>query len=810
PVLDPMCGSGTFLIEAAEIAAGLHPGRSRQFAFEQLAWRTDPPRGALIIAGSTGSTPASLTLMQAALELPRGRVVLPGLDTDASPQDWDAIAGVANHHQSALAATLKAFGTPASTVPTWPTSTDAGADAARNRLIHEALAPADLTGDWRERIESLAAGQAPGAAVAEALSGFTLIEADDEAHEAQLAALLLRAGLETGDGHIALVTPDMDLARRVTALMQRWSVDVEPSAGMPLMRTGQGLALSQVLAWWQAPDDPVHVAALVKSPLLAEPLDGADRLERNVLRGPKRWTSLAGLAARCEPGSPERALVETLAAATEAASGPAQRSGLDWAEALAGLVQALGLTEPLWRGQAGQAAAKLIDDTASLLDAFADHTLAVFAEMVAVRAAGVVVAPATPGHPRLSIWGPLEARLQSADHLVLAGLNEDVWPHRPGADPFLPAHFKAALGLPDPEERMGLMAHDFAGLACAPKVTCLYAQRRGDAPAVGSRWIWRLKTLVKGAGADGALDPAPGTDPRPWADALWAVPEHLKKPSNFAEPRPKPPLEARPARLSVTRIDWLQRDPYAIYAQSVLRLSPLDPLAKPIGPAERGTAIHAALEKVGKGQIPAETEALSVAIEAALADAGMEPAALAASGAVTRQTAAWCLDWLAGRAPQVSAVDAEVRGQLDFTIAGASFALSATADRIERLGDGLAILDFKTGAPPSNDQIEAGLAQQMPLQALIAQSGGFAGVASAPVTELVYVAFKAKPSVSVISADPAELVVAAKDGLTRLIAAYRNPDQAFPSAPRVQFVGYDYGYNRLARRAEWMAETSDE
>jgi putative N6-adenine-specific DNA methylase len=37
PVLDPMCGSGTFVIEAAEIAAGLKPGRSRHFAFEQLA-----------------------------------------------------------------------------------------------------------------------------------------------------------------------------------------------------------------------------------------------------------------------------------------------------------------------------------------------------------------------------------------------------------------------------------------------------------------------------------------------------------------------------------------------------------------------------------------------------------------------------------------------------------------------------------------------------------------------------------------------------------------------------------------------------
>jgi len=37
PVVDPMCGSGTFVIEAAELARGLAPGRSRGFAFERLA-----------------------------------------------------------------------------------------------------------------------------------------------------------------------------------------------------------------------------------------------------------------------------------------------------------------------------------------------------------------------------------------------------------------------------------------------------------------------------------------------------------------------------------------------------------------------------------------------------------------------------------------------------------------------------------------------------------------------------------------------------------------------------------------------------
>jgi putative N6-adenine-specific DNA methylase len=51
PVVDPMCGSGTFPIEAAEIAAGLAPGRDRAFAFELLAG-FDPAAWAALRAGA--------------------------------------------------------------------------------------------------------------------------------------------------------------------------------------------------------------------------------------------------------------------------------------------------------------------------------------------------------------------------------------------------------------------------------------------------------------------------------------------------------------------------------------------------------------------------------------------------------------------------------------------------------------------------------------------------------------------------------------------------------------------------------------
>lgn len=57
PVVDPMCGSGTFVIEAAEIAAGLNPGRTRHFAFEQLA-NFDAARWQAMQAADTFRQPA--------------------------------------------------------------------------------------------------------------------------------------------------------------------------------------------------------------------------------------------------------------------------------------------------------------------------------------------------------------------------------------------------------------------------------------------------------------------------------------------------------------------------------------------------------------------------------------------------------------------------------------------------------------------------------------------------------------------------------------------------------------------------------
>ena len=236
-----------------------------------------PPNGPFIIAGSTGATPSTRALMQAAINIPQGIIVLPGLDRDAPPTMWEEIiersdiqqSGEPDHPQFSLAGTLRHLGLEAAKIPLWPDiDADAMADA-RRRLVHESLAPASQTADWLERLNEMAAPEDKSQFASKALSGLTILEAADEAEEALLGALLLRETLETTGETAALITPDAGLARQVSALLKRWDVHVPPSGGIPLGRTPAGALVLLALRWAQDTGDPVALAALLKHEYLA-------------------------------------------------------------------------------------------------------------------------------------------------------------------------------------------------------------------------------------------------------------------------------------------------------------------------------------------------------------------------------------------------------------------------------------------------------------------------------------------------------------------------------------------------------------
>lgn len=813
------------------------PFRERLNAASALAghWRAEPPAGPVIIAGSTGATPPGRILMRAVLGLPKGLVVLPGFDQGLTDDQWAEIAASPGHPQNTLIRTLQALGRAPGDVAGWPGLSETAQAKARARLIHEALAPAAATSDWRETLEGLAgaSGQDIDAFVSDGLEGLSVVEAPNEAAEAEAAALLMRETLQTPGETAALVTPDAGLARRVSALLGRWGVQVPPSAPVPLGRTPAGSLIGLCARWAADPGEPAAMAAVLQHAFVRRRMDSR-KLDLYFLRGPRRWKSLDDLAASIEirdtlePYPPFQPADQVEAAAlvrrirdifddTQAdLSGVAAINAEDAARRIAALAGEISETPMPWAGEDGAGASTLLQRLAELGPYLGEMPPEAFADLVDAEAANLKVQTGDAEHPRLSIWGPLESRLQSADRLILAGLNENVWPERPPADAFLPRRFRAPLGLNDPEERMGLSAHDFAQLASAPKVVMLYTARRDDSPAVASRWVWRLRTVAEAAFGDRTDDVVKGAA-APLMDWVRALQRQAIGTLNgfSAEPRPmRRTPEHWPARLSVTRIDRLQRDPYSLWAEDILGLKQVDVLGAPLASNLRGTAIHAALEAFEAEGVPKDADSLLRLIRGELRKTGEPDFVWEGRRAIWEDVADWYLDWRRQR--DISGLlRLEARGRLELEIGGMPFILSATADRIERTATGgLVIVDFKTGLPPSDTAISAGFDQQMPLQAIIAAGGGFEGVPAGPIEAAEYVAVRGRPDARRVGESSrsqktlAEMVTDAGEGLVRLIGAYRSPDAVFASAPRVQFVKYDYGYNLLARRAEWNRDAA--
>jgi ATP-dependent helicase/nuclease subunit B len=509
-------------------------------------------------------------------------------------------------------------------------------------------------------------------------------------------------------------------------------------------------------------------------------LDDADRLLAHLQRV---LTQAAGAytGGDATPGEAARALVQAIEALAEGPEG--------------------GALGALWSGADGEAAAgvmaALIDDS----DGLPETSPRQFADLVEILLSGETVRVGGGVHPRLRILGALEARMVRADLLVLAGLEEGVWP---AARPM-----RKAAGLPPPERRIGLSAHDFAQAACADEVILLYSERRGGAPAVASRWLWRLNTLARGAGAQIPSRP----DLVDWARALDAPIEPAPPALRTApRPRPRPPLAARPIELPVTGVERWVRDPYAIYAGRILKLRVLERPDEPVDARIRGTAIHAAFERFALDHpdaLPAQAEALFARLLVeALVEAGAPPGRLPREAALAANVAPWVVDLERRRRPGAKLL-IEQSGRHSFEMNGRPFTVTAKADRIEQHAGGAHILDFKTGAPPSKKQVESGLSPQLTLTAAILHFGGFAGIGAIPPGELVYVAVSGgrTPGREEIRASGGEslaLALEAYEGLRRRVAHFQDEATPYVSWAAPQFIDQHGGdYDHLARLWEW-------
>jgi len=799
--------------------------RDRLMTAQAEDWRTTPPPGPVIAAGSTGSIPATADLLAVVAGLPNGAVILPGLDRDLDDESWSALDPT--HPQYGLRELLARLGMDRRDVPDWP-SPLAGApsaNAARLRLTAEALRPAATTDAWR----------AAPALPPSALAGVERVTAPGPREEAEAIALMMRETLETPGRTAALVTPDRDLARRVAALLERWRLTVDDSAGRPLAVTAPGSFL-RLLAVAAAEDlAPGPLLDLLRHPLAGGGLDvGRFRasvrdLERRVLRGPRPPGGLDGLrrVARAR-GVPVDGRLMRLLDRLEERLGPllTMMSGpplppralvethMQAAEALAETRTTPGPLR-LWAETAGEAAALFAAELAEAADGLPDIQPRHYPGLLDALMAGRAVRPPQGGHPRLSILGPLEARAWHADLMILGGLNEGTWPPAVEADPWMSRPMQADFGLPPPEQRVGLSAHDFAQAMGAPRVVLTRAERVEGTPTVPSRWLLRLDAATAAVGLADAWAAAARTPWLGWAARLRAVETVDPAPP----PAPTPPVEARPDRLSVTRIETWRRDPYAIYAQYVLGLEALEPLDRPLGAKDYGELVHAALERLRL----AHPETLPADVERALLDIGRDVFAEGMADAAVnafwwprfQRTAVWVAAQERARAATLRRVHVEVKGEMALAGVARPFTLTARADRVEAYRDGsLVVVDHKTGQPPAKKEVAAGYAPQLPLEAAMLAAGAFADVPAGPVAGLEYWRLSGSRDqggeIRAVADDPPTLAAEALAGLVALVNLYALPETPYPARPVPDKAPKYSDYEHLARVLEWSTAGDEE
>jgi ATP-dependent helicase/nuclease subunit B len=831
-------------------------------------------KGPVIVAGSTGSVPAAADLIAAIASLPNGTVVLPGLDLSMPADQWAMIGEEAfdgklepasrSHPQFGLSRLLKKLDVGRDEVELLGDVSDAL--TLRADMLSKALVPAKATDQWNAWRES----HDPDL-IAEAFENVVLLEAANEREEAVAIAIALRLALENpgrdgGESQAALITPDRALARRVTAELARFGVVADDTAGSPLSATPQGTLAQLLLEATLRPGDPVAIVGLLKHPLLrlglpsSELHPAVEALELLALRGGAGEMDISALAPLLEAQMAkqgedrhppqwrlslpediaEKALdlaqrlanaVEPLASAfvRRRADGRGLTASLplsDWAERTGRALEALCVDErqdlaALWTGEAGEKLANLLSDVIAT-DGQMEAGGPQWIDIVMALTTGEAVKPRSLSHPRVFIFGTLEARLQTVDTMILGGLNEGSWPGQTINNPFLSRTMKTDLGLEPPERRIGQLAHDFE-MACGTRNLILSRSlRNGSTPTVASRWLQRLLALGGKSFAEALKER--GNVYRHWAGAIDAGENQLAA----KRPAPKPPADLQPRSYSFSEVGRLRRDPYSIYARRILRLDPLHPFNRDPGASERGILYHAIIDRYTRE--------------------GHQPGSAAASDAMQRITdeffdaeqlpphidrvwrprfadvARAFLDWEVERAPDIRQTLTEVGA--GFEIENAGIRVTGIADRIDIKGSGRGdLIDYKTGLNPSVSQARSLLDPQLALEAAALQAGAFRKAGAITPDNLLYVRLrpgdrfredKVNNEGSSVNAkrqpkSAVDLAQESVDQLTRFVVALRSHDAGFASR-LVPMAQSDFGgeYDHLARVAEWSTADDEE
>ena len=751
-------------------------------------WQKHPPSKRIVVAGTTATYPMMRRLVKTVLDLPNGELILYGVDKNLDTQSYDKLDE--SHPQFEIKQLLDVVDFCSVVNP------------QREKMVSELMRPASTTDKWR--------GLMTEKIMPQAAQGLSVIDCPDLRQEAVAVSLLMREVLEKPEKTAALVTTDRNLARRVAAELERWDVKVDDSAGKPLSLSPVGAFLRLIIQACLGDFAPVPLLALMKHPFFANGEDYSTvrrkvrDFEKLVLRAdePSENPDIVGifdsLKQQLEP------LCDLLASADNLKN--LLEAHILAAEMLASTPEKNGAAV-LWRGDDGESAAGFLSslyDEAAMLDKLNGNEYLDLLESLMV---GVTVRPRYGTHPRLKILGPIEARLCHFDLLIIGEVNEGAWPKAADADPWMSRPMKKSFGLPLPEKAVGILAKDFADFLCGENVVLTRAAKVQSTPMSYSRWWLRLQTVLAALGS---------SIENLYAFEYLTLGELLDKPSApvpFFPPAPKPPLDARPRKLSASTVEVLMRDPYQIFARHILKLYPLNDLNRELDFSDYGTLVHKVLEVFNRRyptEYPNNAEEILLKLgEEYFAENEVDLEKRAFWWPSFVKSVHWLVQAEAEYRKDIARIHCEVSGSIVFKAAGGDFEITAKADRIDETKDGqYIILDYKTGKIPSSNEVKSGHALQLPLEGLIASKGHFETIDNMNVKKMIY--WQLGSSVLEITPQNDDILQKTEEYLLKLIETFDFETTPYHSRPIPKFIPKNSDYEHLARIREWSVQEEGE
>ena len=758
-------------------------------------WQQNPPTQKIVIAGTTAVYPIIKRLVKAVCELPNGELYLYGLDKCLDEESWKLVGKDENHPQYELKELLDFLQIERNDV-----ENIGKVNFEREQLVSEVMRPAATTLKWH----NLAQNGLP----ITAFDGIKLVSCNDLRQEAVAIAMIIRETLEIPEKTAALVTTDRNLSRRVVSELQKWNINADDSAGQPLHLTPIGIYLRLILEVLEKNTQAAQIA-LMKHPFTACGMSQRDfNIKRNhlelVMRGEEDITKEIQ-----ELGDEFWRRIQPLKDLYERPSVNLKEmfiTHLEVAQSLADTDDKKG-EQIIWRRDDGHIATDFTESFLQYCDIIGQIKTNDYAGLLSKILAGYSVRKVYGLHPRVKILGPIEARLACYDVMIVGEVNEGNWPNMPTADMWMSRPMKKDFGLPSPERSIGVAAADFAHLLNAPKVYLTRAEKVDDTPTNKSRWWLRFETVLKANFSDD-IKRCEFLYDKKYASLAREI-DRQGQYQPIKPPHPRPPLEMRPRELSATNIEILRRDPYTIFAKYILKLFPLDELDQEAQAYDFGNLVHKVLQIFNnKHKHIFPDNALDELLKI-----GQDE--FAAAKVSSEQYAFWyprfvkAMEWIVEKEkiyrPDIATVHNEISGSINLPVDGRNFVIKAKADRVDETKDGyLNIIDYKTGHGRTCQEMETAKAPQLPIEALIAEAGGYEEVPAKKVSSLRYWTFEKETATN--AEQTATAMAKTEDSLRNLIRAFDDESRAYLARPVPSKQQIYTDYEHLSRFLEWAVK----